>query len=113
MELFLLPEVGDVSLDALFDAKMMLSDGSFGGEYIINAKLLAFFEFTVLVSFWNSQSTVQQKRHFFTSRLKQYERMDGKDDRRDFRVELKKALTAYRLKYPDLFIPVYSLQFNK
>jgi hypothetical protein len=39
--------------------------------------------------------------------------MDGKDGRRDFRVELKKALTAYRLKYPDLFIPVYSLQFNK
>ena len=73
MEPFLLPEVGDVSLDALFDAKMMLSDGSFGGEYIINAKLLAFFEFTVLVAFWNSQITVQQKRHFFTSRLKQYQ----------------------------------------
>ena len=41
MEPFLLPEVGDVSLDAMFDAKMMLSDGSFGGEYIINSKLLA------------------------------------------------------------------------
>jgi hypothetical protein len=39
--------------------------------------------------------------------------MDGQEDRRDFQVELKKALTAYRLKYPDLFIPVYSLHFNK
>ena len=113
METFLLPEIGEDNLDAMFDAKMMLSDGSFGGEYIINARLLAFFEFTVLVAFWNSQSTVQQKRSFYTSRLRQYERMDGKEDRRDFRAELKKALTAYRLKYPDLFIPVYSLHFNK
>ena len=113
METFLLPEIGEDNLDAMFDAKMMLSDGSSGGEYIINARLLAFFEFTVLVAFWNSQSTVQQKRSFFTSRLRQYERMDGKEDRRDFRVELKKALTAYRLKYPELFIPVYSLHFNK
>jgi len=88
------------SLDDVFNRRVLNADGTPSGEYMLNERVVARWDFYVYTSIYASQVMITAKRNFFDVRVAMYEQLDGKDGKPDWRALLKDKLKSYIERFP-------------
>jgi hypothetical protein len=76
------------------------------GELLMGPGLMALQDYYMATAFWAKMRDLSEKRGFYILRLAQYQRLDGKDGRRDMRAELQLALESYLDTHPEMMLTV-------
>jgi len=96
---WILPQVG-TTLDDIFNRRVLNEDGTPSEEFMLNHRLLARWDFYIYTSIYASQVMITAKRDFYELRAAMYQRLDGKQDRLDWRAVLKDKLRSYLERFP-------------
>jgi hypothetical protein len=88
-----------VSLEAQFERKVLNTDGSESGEYVINEALIASLDYLVACCPWAGIQDCREQAIYFRQRAGFYKHFDGKQN---WRTELLECLHAWQMRFPDV-----------
>ena len=91
-----------VSLAQQFQRKVLNTDGSESGEFVINEEFIASLDYLVACSPWAGIQECREQANYFRQRVAFYKHFDGRDGKRDWRADLLDCLHAWRMRFPDV-----------
>jgi len=91
-----------VSLDQQFESKVLNTDGSESGEFVINEAVIASLDYLVACSPWAGIQDCREQANYFQHRAGFYKHFDGRDGKRDWRADLLECLHAWQMRFPDV-----------
>ena len=91
-----------VSLQAHFDRKVLDTDGSELGEYLINEEVIASLDFLVACCPWAGIQDCRDQVTYYKQRVAFYKHFDGRDGKQNWRTELLECLHAWQMLFPEV-----------
>jgi hypothetical protein len=91
-----------VSLEQQFQRKVLNTDGSESGEFVINEEIIASLDYIVACSQWAGIQDCREQANYFRHRAGFYKHYDGRDGKRDWRADLLECLHAWQMRFPDV-----------
>ena len=89
-----------VSLEAHFERKVLNTDGSESGEYVINEALIASLGYLVACCPWAGIQDCREQAIYFRQCAGFYKHFDGRDGKQNWRTELLECLHAWQMRFP-------------
>ena len=91
-----------VSLEQQFQRKVLNTDGSESGEFVINEEFIASLDYLVACSPWAGIQDCREQANYFRQRVAFYKHFDGRNGKRDWRADLLEVLHAWQMRFPDV-----------
>ena len=91
-----------VSLEAHFERKVLNTDGSESGEFVINEEFIASLDYLVACSPWAGIQDCREQANYFRQRVAFYKHFDGRNGKRDWRADLLEVLHAWQMRFQDV-----------
>ena len=91
-----------VSLQGHFDRKVLSTDGSESGEYLINEEVIASLDYLVACCPWAGIQDCRDQATYYKQRVAFYKLFDGRDGKQNWRTELLACLHAWQMRFPEV-----------